>query len=88
MENSKKAMERHLKTFYVMYLLSVFLPLLCVCMGVCLHVSKSVPTVFAHLVPENIRSPGTGVTDGCELPCGVLGVKLNGLLQEQPVLNP
>jgi hypothetical protein len=34
---------------------------------------------------EDMRPPGTGVTDGCELPCGCW--KLNpGPLEEQPVL--
>jgi hypothetical protein len=35
--------------------------------------------------PEDIRSPGTGVTDGCELLCGCWELKL-GPLEEQAVL--
>ena len=34
---------------------------------------------------EGVRSPGTGVTDSCELPCGCWELNL-GPLQEQHVL--
>lgn len=34
---------------------------------------------------EHIRSPGTRVKDGCELPCGCWVLNLNPL-DEQPVL--
>lgn len=34
---------------------------------------------------EGIRSPGTGVPDNCELPCGCWDLNL-GSLEEKPVL--
>jgi hypothetical protein len=34
---------------------------------------------------KSIRCLGTGITDGCELPCGCLELNLDAL-QEQPVL--
>jgi hypothetical protein len=48
---------------------------ICMCPDVCLHV---------HLF-EGARSPGTEVTDSCELPCGCWELNL-GPLEEQPVL--
>ena len=42
-------------------------------------------TLFYMLWFEGIRSPGTGVTNSCELPCGCWDLNL-GLLEEQPVL--
>jgi hypothetical protein len=42
--------------------------------------------LHACLVPKDVtEGPGTGVVDGCKLPCGFGESKL-GLLEEQPVL--
>jgi hypothetical protein len=41
--------------------------------------------LFPQRLEEDIRGPGTGVVDGCELPCGCWESNL-GLLEEQPVL--
>ena len=40
---------------------------------------------FQKRLEEGIRSPGSGVTDGCEPPCGY-GELNPGPLEEQPVL--
>ena len=50
---------------------------------ICVFLSGVLPDVF--YLCEVVRFPGTGVTDGCELPCG--SWELNqGPLKEQPVL--
>jgi hypothetical protein len=35
---------------------------------------------------ENVRSPGTEVADGCELPCGYLELSLGPLEQQAMVI--
>jgi hypothetical protein len=40
--------------------------------------------VFRGQKRELKQSPGTGVTDGCELPCGFWELNL-GFLEKQPV---
>jgi hypothetical protein len=59
------------------------------CMGVLLH------ALSACLVPAEVRRqyqiPGTGVTDGCELSCGlgvVPGPEQQVLLTTEPHLQP
>jgi hypothetical protein len=41
--------------------------------------------MLAELIHKDIISTGTGVADGCELPCGSWKLNLD-LLEEQPVL--
>jgi hypothetical protein len=41
-------------------------------------------SIGVHLC-EDVRSPGTGVVDSCELPCGCWKLNL-GPLEEQPML--
>lgn len=36
---------------------------------------------------DSVRSPGTSVTDGCEMPCGCWEPKLGSLHHQQVLLN-
>jgi hypothetical protein len=57
---------------FLIYDLFVYLYALVFCLDLCLC--------------EGVRSPGTGIIDNCELPCGCW--ELNpGPLEEQPVLS-
>jgi hypothetical protein len=53
----------------------------------CLRACVCVPHVYLMFsqMAEIFRAPGTGVQDGCELPCGCWEPSL-GPLQKQPVL--
>ena len=62
--------------FFITSFISFFILCGCVCMYGCMYIR------CMHACPlmavEDIRSPGTGVADGCELPCP---------LQEQAVFS-
>jgi hypothetical protein len=53
--------------------------LFCSNVGLCFMCIPDIPGL-----EEDIKAPGIGVTDGCELPCGCW--ELKSPLQEQPVL--
>lgn len=47
----------------------------------CLHVYIYTTTVhYISMSAEGVEPPGTGVMDGCELPCGYQGLNLAPLL--------
>jgi hypothetical protein len=50
-----------------------------------MHVCAALTSWYLWRLEEGFRSPGTGVKDGCELPCGCLESN-PGPLEEQAVL--
>lgn len=60
--------------------------LICTYMGVCLHLSLHHMHAWSPKSPEEgVRSPRTGVIDGCESPCGPWESN-PGHLEEEPML--
>ena len=83
---TQRAFSAPLQGLSFLLLCSYFLGLCLFCVCVCLHACLC--TMYApgaHRVQkEGVRSPGTGITDGCEPPHGCWKLNL-GPLEEQPV---